>query len=82
MALYHEAFGPMKLLDRAKSLAVRLLAIRESLRIRKEGTIMRQPPTNLITYPDRAHKIAREESSVAIVPIVNRPEVEATIQSV
>jgi hypothetical protein len=81
MALYHEAFGPMTLMDRAKSLTVRLLAMREIRRMRKEGTIMRQPPTYRITYPDRPLKFASEDCPAAIAPIVKQPEMEATIQS-
>ncbi len=49
MALYDEAFGPMTIPDRVKSAAVRLLAIRESRRAKKEGTIMRQPPMSIPT---------------------------------
>jgi hypothetical protein len=82
MAIYHEAFGPMTFLERAKSFAVRLLAIRESRRIRKEGTVMRQPPTNRITYPDRVLKPAVEECPATIAPIVKQAETEATIGSV
>ncbi len=82
MARYDEAFGPMTFVERAKSCAVRLLAVRESRRIRKEGTVMRQPPTNRISYPDRALKPAMEECSTAIAPIVKQAETEATIGSV
>ncbi len=82
MALYHKAFGPMNFLERAKSLAVRLLAVRESRRMRKEGTIMRQPPTNRITYPDRSRKLATEDCPMPIASIVEQPETEATIGSI
>jgi radical SAM superfamily enzyme YgiQ (UPF0313 family) len=53
MALYDGAFGPMPLLERIKSIAVRVLAMRENIRIKKEGTVLRQPPTNRVTYPNR-----------------------------
>jgi hypothetical protein len=56
MAMYDQAFGPMTAGERLKSLAVRAFAIRESYRLKKHGIIMRQPPTNRITYPDRAVK--------------------------
>jgi hypothetical protein len=80
MALYHDAFGPMTILERAKSLAVRLLAIRESRRIRKEGAILRQPHTNRITYPDRSLKLDTGDCAEAITPIVKQPEMEAAIR--
>jgi hypothetical protein len=77
MALYDEAFGPMTIPDRVKSAAVRLLAIRESRRMKKEGTIMRQPPTNRIIYPDRTLSFAREPDTAEVVPIAKQPEMEA-----
>ena len=77
MALYNETFGPMTILDRVKSAAVRLLAIRESRRMRKEGTVMRQPPTNRIIYPDRTLNIAKEACRAEIAPIAKQPELEA-----
>jgi hypothetical protein len=80
MALYQEAFGPMTLLERAKSLTVRLFAIRESLRIRKEGSVLRQPPTNRVTYPDRKIKCATERSSMTSATIAKQPEIEVSIQ--
>lgn len=58
MALYHEAFGPMTMVERLKSAAVRLLALRESRRMNREGTIMRQPPTSRVVYPDRSRVAA------------------------
>ncbi len=76
MALYNEAFGPMTLLERVKSIAVRLLAIRESRRMKREGTVMRQPPTNRITYPDRAHKCAAEDYLPTSSTIAEQPEME------
>jgi len=82
MALYHDAFGPMTFPERAKSLAVRLLAVRESLRMRKEGVVMRQPPTNRITYRDKTLKLGTGDCAVAIPPIVRQSEMEATIRSV
>lgn len=81
MAIYHAAFGPMAFVDRAKSVAVRLLAMRESRRMRKEGTVMRQPATNRVSYPSRPLKSAPEEG-LAITPIVGQTEMEATIRSV
>jgi radical SAM superfamily enzyme YgiQ (UPF0313 family) len=78
MALYDEAFGPMTILDRVKSAAVRLLAIRESRRMKKEGTIMRQPPTNRIIYPDRTLSLAKKSCTAEIAPIAKQPEMEAT----
>jgi hypothetical protein len=80
MALYQEAFGPMTLLERMKSTAVRLLAIRESRRMKKEGTIMRQPPTNRRAYPDRALKPAAGDYPVTSSAIANQPGIEATAQ--
>jgi radical SAM superfamily enzyme YgiQ (UPF0313 family) len=77
IALYDEAFGPMTMLDRVKSAAVRLLAIRESRRMRKEGTIMRQPPTNRITYPDRTLSLARKACTSEIAHVAKQPEMEA-----
>jgi radical SAM superfamily enzyme YgiQ (UPF0313 family) len=78
MALYHEAFGSMTILERVKSSAVRLFAIRESRRMRKEGTIMRQPPTNCIAYPDRTLRLATKDCPVAMAPIAKQPEMEVT----
>jgi hypothetical protein len=80
MDLYQEAFGPMTLLDRAKSIAVRLFAIRESQRIRKEGSVLRQPPTNRATYPDRKIKCATERSSLTGATIAKQPEIEVSMQ--
>jgi radical SAM superfamily enzyme YgiQ (UPF0313 family) len=77
IALYDEAFGPMTILDRMKSAAVRLLAIRESHRMRKEGTVMRQPPTNRVIYPDRTLNLAKEACTAEIAPIAKQPEMEA-----
>ena len=79
IAFYCEAFGRMTFLERAKSFAVRLLAIRESRRLSKEGVIMRQPPTNRISYPDRSLKPAIETCSLGIAPMVKQIETEATI---
>ncbi len=78
MALYDEAFGPMTIPDRVRSAAVRLLAIRESRRMKREGTIMRQPPTNRIVYPDRTLSPARKGCTAGIAPIAKQPEMEAT----
>ncbi len=76
MALYYQAFGPMTIADRIKSAAVRLLAVRESRRLRKEGTIMRQPPTNRILYPDRTLSQAKDACN-EVAPIAGQPEIEA-----
>jgi hypothetical protein len=81
MGLYHDTFGPMTIGERAKSLAVRLLAMRESRRMEKEGTIMRQPPTNRVPYPDRSLKLVEENRTAAIVPMVKQPEMETSIRS-
>jgi radical SAM superfamily enzyme YgiQ (UPF0313 family) len=81
MALYDEAFGPMTIMERFQSAMVRLLAIRESRRMKKAGPVMRQPPTNRIAYPDRSLKIATQESPLAIAPIPKQSEMEAPIQS-
>jgi hypothetical protein len=62
MALYDEAFGAMTVIDRIKSITVRILAARENYRLKKEGSIMRQPPTNRVTYPDRTFERARQMS--------------------
>jgi len=78
MALYDEAFGPMTIPDRVKSAAVRLLAIRESCRMRKEGTIMRQPPTNRMVYPDRTLSVVRKTCTADIASIAKQPEMETT----
>jgi radical SAM superfamily enzyme YgiQ (UPF0313 family) len=80
MALYREAFGPMTFLERVKSAAVRLLAVRESRRISKEGTIMRQPPTNRVTYSDRSSGYQTCEYLPTNVAISNQPEMEVSVQ--
>jgi radical SAM superfamily enzyme YgiQ (UPF0313 family) len=77
MALYDETFGPMTVPDRLKSAAVRLLAIRESRRLKREGTILRQPPTNRIAYPDRTLSFAKKGCTAEIAP-TSQPEMEAT----
>lgn len=68
MAMYREAFGPMSLADRLKAMAVRVFALRESRRIRKEGVVMRQPPTRRVTYPEReaaARRPVQREAKIA-----------------
>jgi hypothetical protein len=77
MALYDEAFGPMTVPERLKSAAVRLLAMRESHRMRKEGTVMRQPPTNRIIYPDRTVSLAGKACTAEIATVAKQPEMEA-----
>jgi hypothetical protein len=74
MALHDQAFGPMPLLERAKSVAVRILAARESRRIMKEGVVMRQPPTNRVTYPDRSSPCLNEDYLMAGASIASQPE--------
>lgn len=76
MALYDKAFGPMTIPDRVKSAAVRLLAIRESRRMKKEGTIMRQPPTSRVLYPDRTLSSAKKADTTEIASIAKQPEME------
>ena len=62
MTLYNEVFGTMTLTERMKSVAVRLLAIRERRRMRREGgVIMRQPPTDRVSYPDRRFSAGRKK---------------------
>jgi hypothetical protein len=78
IALYEEAFGPMTIPERIKSVGLRLLAIRESRRMKKEGTIMRQPPTNRISYPDRTLNAARKDCPLAVASIAKQAEMEAT----
>ncbi len=70
----------MTIPERMKSAAVRLLAVRESRRIKKEGTIMRQPPSSRITYPDRTLEFVTKDYSVAIASIAKQPEMEASGQ--
>jgi radical SAM superfamily enzyme YgiQ (UPF0313 family) len=80
MGLYNEAFGPMTFSERMQSVAVRLLAVRESRRIRKEGVIMRQPPTKRVTYASRSAESPNEGYLLAKAAISNRPEMEAVGQ--
>jgi radical SAM superfamily enzyme YgiQ (UPF0313 family) len=80
MRLYSETFGPMTFPDRMKSLAVRLLAIRENRRIKNEGTVMRQPPTNRIAYPDRSIESPAEDYLKNRASISNQPEMETVAQ--
>jgi len=76
MALYRHAFGPMSFSDRIKSFAVRLYAIRESRRIKNEGAVMRQPPTNRVTYPDRTDTRYAEDYLPIRTAIPTQPEME------
>jgi hypothetical protein len=80
MALYTEIFGPMTIQERLKSIAVRIFAFRENRRLKNKGTILRQPPTDRTTYPDRALKIAKENCTAAAVPIIKQPEMETSIR--
>ena len=80
MALFNEAFGPMTLAERIKSITVRLLAVRENRRMKKEGIIMRQPPTNRTTYPDRSVKASDEDYLLTKSAITSHPEMEAVGQ--
>jgi radical SAM superfamily enzyme YgiQ (UPF0313 family) len=75
MDLYYQAFGPMTILERIESITVRLLAIRESRRMKKEGAIMRQPPTNRVTYAGKTLNIAKKPCMVETAP--KQPEMEA-----
>lgn len=76
MALYDDVFGRMPLLERMKSMAVRVLAFRENLRIKKEGAVMRQPPTNRITYPERVPRCAAKDNQPADPVSANPTEAE------
>jgi hypothetical protein len=80
MELFNAAFGPMTFSERMKSLAVRVLALRESYRMKKEGVIMRQPPTNRVTYPDRSATSPNEDYLPGDACISSRPEFEAVGQ--
>jgi hypothetical protein len=80
MRLYNETYGPMTFSDRMKSLIVRLLSIRESRRIKNEGTVMRQPPTNRIAYPDRSIEAPAEDYLKNRASISNQPEMETVAQ--
>ncbi len=77
MALYDEVFGPMTISERLKSAAVRLLAARESRRMKRKGTVMRQPPTNRIIYPDRTVSPAKKSYTAEIATVPRQPEMEA-----
>jgi len=78
--LFNEAFGPMSFSDRMKSMTVRLLAARELRRMKKEGVIMRQPPTKRVTYPDRIVEAPGIEYLSAGAQISDQPELEAVGQ--
>jgi len=77
IALYDEVFGRMSLLELMKSLAVRALAIRENFRIKRNGTVMRQPPTNRVTYPERFPWYAAEDYQPTDRPSANPAEAKA-----
>jgi hypothetical protein len=81
IALYTKTFGPMTIPERLKSFAVRALAIRENYRIKRNGNTLRQPPTNRITYPDRALiQLPNEEYLFRESPSSKQPELELTPQ--
>jgi radical SAM superfamily enzyme YgiQ (UPF0313 family) len=80
IALYNESFGPMKLSDRLKSIAVRFFAARESRRIAREGTVLRQPPTNRVSYPDRAETCQSEGYLKNAAAVTQQPEMETAAQ--
>ena len=80
MALYNETFGPMTLMDRLKSIAVRLFAIRENRRLLREGTVLRQPPTNRVAYPDRSDECASEDYLKNPATLPRQPEMETVAQ--
>ncbi len=75
--LYEKTFGPMTLAERLKSAAVRVLAVAESLRIKKNGVVMRQPPTNRVVYPDRKLEIQTDECLLNIAKPAEQLEMEA-----
>ncbi len=52
--LYNEVFGKPTLKDRAMEAAVKIFAVIENLRYKKNGVVMRQPGTNKVEYPDRS----------------------------
>ena len=80
ITLYKESFGSMTLSDRIQSWVVRILAIRENFRIKREGTVMRQPPTNRIAYPDRSERRASEDYLTTRAPLSTQPEMETVAQ--
>ncbi len=53
IAEYQETFGPLSWKDRAMAAYVRVSSWIENRRIRKHGTVMRQPPTIRTEYPLR-----------------------------
>lgn len=78
--LYKETFGPMTISERVKSLTVRLLAAKEHRKMKRDGVIMRQPPTNRVAYPDRSAEFPIEEYQPAAIDISDDPELEAVGQ--
>jgi hypothetical protein len=80
IALYNETFGPMKLSERFKSIAVRFFAARENRRIAREGNVLRQPPTNRVSYPERADTCQSEGYLKNATPVSQQPEMETAAQ--
>jgi hypothetical protein len=78
MRMYEKTFGSMPFMERLKSAVVRAMAVLEHSRIKKQGVVMRQPPTNRVTYPDRMHEMPATEYSSTIVEPANQLEMEAT----
>jgi radical SAM superfamily enzyme YgiQ (UPF0313 family) len=81
MEMYNQAFGGIALSDWLKSVTVRFFAVRESRRMAREGTIMRQPPTNRVAYPDRTDTCPSEgylKNRAAVVSA--QPEMETASQ--
>jgi hypothetical protein len=66
--LFNKTFGPMTTKERIQSVAVRLFAIRENWRMKREGVVMRQPPTNRVLYPERRF-IREKEINVEKSPV-------------
>jgi hypothetical protein len=76
--MYEKTFGSMPFMERLKSAAVRAMAVLEHHRIKRQGIVMRQPPTNRIIYPDRMLEMPANEYSSTIVESANQLELEAT----
>jgi hypothetical protein len=48
--------------------------------MKKDGVVMRQPPTKRVAYPDRSAEALNEEYQPAAANISNQPELEAVGQ--
>ena len=53
--LFDKAFGPPTIGERVFTSLVSILAVIEKFRAGKSGSVMRQPFTNRVTYPDRTN---------------------------